>query len=95
MLLYVCFRFSEVMDQMFLTVRGVVQGSFMATLGVASVFVHVVLRSGRKMFPHHHHHHLVFFFGVNLDYLDFSGGIFDLFYEPVREKTNNLGSDQV
>ena len=46
MLLYVCFRFSEVMDQMFLTVRGVVQGSFMATLGVASVFVHVVLRSG-------------------------------------------------
>ena len=28
-----------------------------------------------------------FFFGVNLDYLDFSGGIFDLFYEPVREKT--------
>ena len=40
MLLYVCFRFSEVMDQMFLTDRGVVQGSFMATLGVASVFVH-------------------------------------------------------
>ena len=36
MLLYVCFRFSEVMDQMFLTARGVVQGSFMATLGVAS-----------------------------------------------------------
>ena len=36
-----------------------------------------------------------FFFGVNLDYLDFSGGIFDLFYEPVREKTNNLGFDQV
>ena len=36
-----------------------------------------------------------FFFGVNLDYLDFSDGIFDLFYEPVREKTNNLGSDQV
>ena len=35
------------------------------------------------------------FFGVNLDYLDFSGGIFDLFYEPVREKTNNLVSDQV
>ena len=91
------FRFSEVMDQMFLTVRGVVQGSFMATLGVASVFVHVVLRPGMeslKMFPHHHHH-LGFFFGVNLDYLDFSGGIFDLFYEPVHEKTNNLGSDQV
>ena len=44
MLRYVCFRFSEVMDQMFLTVLGVVQGSFMATLGVASVFVHVVLR---------------------------------------------------
>ena len=33
-------------DQMVLTVRGVVQGSFRATLGVASVFVHVVLRPG-------------------------------------------------
>ena len=44
MLLYVCFCFSEVMDQMFLTVQSVVQGPFMATLGVASVFVHVVLR---------------------------------------------------
>ena len=32
-----------------------------------------------KMFPHHHHHNLgCFFFGVNLDYIDFSGGIFDL-----------------
>ena len=48
MLLYVCFRFSEVMDQMFLTVRGVVQVCFMATLGVASVFVHVVLRPGLR-----------------------------------------------
>ena len=29
--------------------------------------------------PHNHHHHLgFFFFGVNLDYLDSSGGIFDL-----------------
>ena len=46
MLLYSCFRFSEVMGQMFLTVRGAVQGSFWATLGVASVFVHVVLRPG-------------------------------------------------
>ena len=46
MLLYVCFRFCEVIDQMFLTVRCVVQGSFMATLGVASVFFHVVLRPG-------------------------------------------------
>ena len=48
MLLYTCtcFRFSEVMDQKFLTVRGAVQGSFRATLGVASVFVHVVLRPG-------------------------------------------------
>ena len=46
MLLYKCFRFSEVMDQMFLTVRGAVQGSVRATLGVASVFVHVVLRPG-------------------------------------------------
>ena len=46
MFLYVCFRFSKVMDQIFLTVLGVVQDSFMATLGVASVFVHVVLRPG-------------------------------------------------
>ena len=46
MLLYVCFRFSEVINQMFLTVRGVVQGSSMATLGVASVFVHLGLRPG-------------------------------------------------
>ena len=45
-LLYACFRFSEVMDQMFLTVWGAVQGSFRATLGVASVFVHVVFRPG-------------------------------------------------
>ena len=80
------------MDQMFLTVRGVVQGSFMATLGVASVFVHGRMES-LKMSPPPPHH--LVFFGVNLDYLDFSGGIFDLFYEPVREKTNNLGSDQV
>ena len=28
MLLYKCFRFSEVMHQMFITVRGAVQGSF-------------------------------------------------------------------
>ena len=58
MLLYVCFRFSEVMDQLFLTVRGVVQGSFMATLGVASVFT--TRMESLKMFPHHHH--LGFFF---------------------------------
>ena len=44
MLLYKCFRFSEVMEQMFLTVRGAVQGSFRA--GLASVSVHVVLRPG-------------------------------------------------
>ena len=44
MLLYTCtcFRFSEVMDKMFLTVRGAMPGSFRTTLGVASVFVHVV-----------------------------------------------------
>ena len=47
-LLYKCFRFSEVMDQMFLMVRSAVQGSFRATLGVASVFAHVVLRPGWK-----------------------------------------------
>ena len=43
MLLYTYIRFSEAMYQMFLTVRGAVQGSFRATLGVTSVYVHVVL----------------------------------------------------
>ena len=43
MLLYKCFRFSEIMD---LTGRGGVQGSFRATLGVASVFIHDILRPG-------------------------------------------------
>ena len=66
MLLYTCFRFSEVMDQTFLTVRGAVPGSFRATLGVASVFVHVVLRPGwvawRCPPPPIH---FGFFFGVN------------------------------
>ena len=55
------FSFSEVMDQMLLTVRGAVQGSFSATLGVASVFVHVVLRPGCRAWrcsPTLHHHHL-------------------------------------
>ena len=46
MLLYKCFRFSEVMDKMFLPVRGAVQDSLRATHCVASVFVHVVLRPG-------------------------------------------------
>ena len=72
MLLYKCFRFSEVMEQMFLTVRGAVQGSFRVTLGVASVFVHVLLRPGWGAWRCFHHPTSVFFFGVNLDYLDFS-----------------------
>ena len=46
LLLYNCFRSSEVMDQMFFTVLGAVQGLFKSTLGVASVFDHVVLRPG-------------------------------------------------
>ena len=76
MLLYKCFRFSEVMDQMFLTVWRAMQGSFRATLGVAPVFVHVVLRPGWGAWRCHPP---LFFFGVKyLDYLDFSGGIFDL-----------------
>ena len=81
--LFKCFRFSEVMNQMFLAVRGAVQGTFRATLGVASAFVQVVLRPGwgawRCPPPHPPHTHTSgFFFGVNIDYLDFSGGIFDL-----------------
>ena len=82
MLLYKCFRFSEIMDQMFLTGRGGVQGSFRATLGVASVFIHDILRPGLGAWrcPPAHPPPSVFFFGVNLDYLDlyFSSGIFDL-----------------
>ena len=45
-LLNKCFRFSEVMDQIVLTVRGAVQAYFRATFSVASVFVRVVLRPG-------------------------------------------------
>ena len=55
----------KVIDQMFLTIRDAVSRSLRATFGVAFVFIHVVSPSG-------------FCFGVNLDYLDFSGGIFDL-----------------
>ena len=40
------FSFLRSHDQIFLTVRGAVQGSFRATLGIASVFVHVFLRTG-------------------------------------------------
>ena len=36
MLLYKCFRFSEVMDQMFVTVWGAVQGSLRASLCLCS-----------------------------------------------------------
>ena len=49
MILYTCkwFRFSEVIDQMFLTTRGAVQSSLRATfsvafVSVAFVFIHVV-----------------------------------------------------
>ena len=58
MLLFKCFRFSEVMNQMFLKVRGAVQGTFRATLGVASAFVQVVLRPGWGAWrcPHTHTH---------------------------------------
>ena len=68
MLLFKCFRSSEVMNQMFLTVRGAVQGTFRATLGVASAFVQVVLRPGWGAWrcpPHTHTHTSGFFFGVN------------------------------
>ena len=41
-----CFYINVVMEQMFLTVRGDVQGSFRVTLGVSPVFVHVLLRPG-------------------------------------------------
>ena len=73
-LLYKCFRFSEVMNQMFLTVRGCVQGSLRARLCLASVFVHVVSHPGWGAWrcppsPSG------FFFGVNLD---FSGHICNL-----------------
>ena len=64
MLLYKCFRFSEVMEQMFLTVRGAVQGSFRVTLGVASVLIHVLLRPGWGAWRCSIPPHLVFFSSV-------------------------------
>ena len=65
MLLYACFRFSEAMDQLFLTVLSAMQGSFRAMLGVASIFVNVLLNDqdgelGDAPLPHHHH--ICFFF---------------------------------
>ena len=56
MLLYTCtcFRFSEVMYQMFLTVRCAVHGSSRATLGVASVFVMSARMGSLEKSPHHH-----------------------------------------
>ena len=51
MLLYKCFRFSDVTDYMFLMARGAMQGSFRAMLGVASVFVHVISRPGWRNEP--------------------------------------------
>ena len=74
MLLYKCFRFSEVMDQMFLTVRVPCR---VLTLGVACLCLCRLttrIRSLEMFSPPPQ----VFFFGVNLDYLDVSGGIFDL-----------------
>ena len=72
MLLYNCFRSSEVMDQMFLTVQGAVQGLFKSTLGVASVFDHVVLQpawGAWRVPPPHPNLDLIF--GVNVDFVDF------------------------
>ena len=63
MLLFKCFLFSEVMNQMFLTVRGAVQGTFRASLGVASAFVRrLTTRMGNlEMPPPHTHTHLGLF----------------------------------
>ena len=68
MLLYNCFRSSEVMDQMFLTVLGAVQYLSKSTLGVASVFDHVVLRPAWGAWRVPHHPNLDLIFGVNLEY---------------------------
>ena len=66
MLLYKCFRFSEVMDQMlFLTVRGAVQDSYRATLGVASVFAvscRLTTKVGSLEMPRPNTHTSGFFF---------------------------------
>ena len=63
---------------MFLTIRGVFQGSFRAMFGVAYVFVHVVSRQDGELGDVFPLPFVFFFFGVSLDYLDFSGGLFDL-----------------
>ena len=58
------FSFSEVMDQMFLKVWGTMQGSFRATLGVASVSVSGVARIAGSLEMSPPHHHLGFFSSV-------------------------------
>ena len=63
------------MDHIFLTVTGAVRGSFMATFGVASVFVDVVSRQGWGAIGDVSRSPRSFFFCINLD---FSGGKFDL-----------------
>ena len=87
MLLYVCFRFfrshgSDVSHGSGCR-AGFLHGYAWCSLRLCSRRLTTRMESF-KMFPHHHdhhhdHHHLgFFFFSVNLDYLDFSGGIFDL-----------------
>ena len=75
MLLYKYFRFCEVMDEMFLLVRGAVLVLFRATLiVVSSLFMSSYDQDGElgDVLPHTHTPRYF------LDNLDFSGGSFDL-----------------
>ena len=73
MLLYKHFCFSEVMDQIFLTARGAVQGSFRATHSSLCLCSCRLTWGAWRCFPP-----LGFFLGVYLYYMNFFGGIFDL-----------------
>ena len=75
MLLCNCFRFSEVMDQMFLSVRDAVQGSFRAT--PLPLFMSSYDQDGELGDVTQPRVFVVVVVVVNLDYPDLTHGNFD------------------
>ena len=75
--LFKCFRFSEVMHGSGCR-AGYFQGYAWCSLCLCSSRLTTRMGSLEMPPPPTHTHTSGFFFGVNIDYLDFSGGIFDL-----------------